>query len=136
MLGLLNFFEVTREGWISPQDGLYYCQKDKNCKNKKIFKWFFPTLPKMPNVMLIVYLPKIFSSVAGLFRLDPLHLLSAGTVLTLEPSVRCVSGVLVCVPHLGSVYWSLVCGSKLSRVPAVSTTAGPRWNTSCREHLE
>ena len=35
MLGLLNFFEVTREGWISPQDGLYYCQKDKNCKNKK-----------------------------------------------------------------------------------------------------
>ena len=49
--------------------------------------------------MLIVYLPKIFSSVAGLFRLDPLHLLSAGTVLTLEPSVRCVSGVLVCVPH-------------------------------------
>ena len=49
--------------------------------------------------MLIVYLPKIFSSVAGLFRLDPLHLLSAGTVLTLEPSVRCVPGVLVCVPH-------------------------------------
>ena len=68
-----------------------------------MFKWFFPILPKMPNLMLIVYLPKIFSSVAGLFRLDPLHLLSAGTVLTLEPSVRCVSGVLVCVPHPGSL---------------------------------
>ena len=64
-----------------------------------MFNWFFPILPKMPNLMLIVYLPKIFSSIPGLFRLDPLHLLSAGTVLTLESSVRCVSGVLVCVPH-------------------------------------
>ena len=25
VLGSLNFFEVTREGWISPKDGLYYC---------------------------------------------------------------------------------------------------------------
>ena len=64
-----------------------------------MFKWFFPTLPKLPKLVLIVYLPKIFSSVAVLFCLDPLLLLSAGTVLTLEPSVRCVSGVLVCVPH-------------------------------------
>ena len=54
-------------------------------------------------LMLIVYLPKIFSSEAGLFRLDPLLLLSAGTVLSSEHSVRCVSGVLVCVPHLGSL---------------------------------
>ena len=58
---------------------------------------------KAGNLMLIVYLPKIFSSVAGLFHLDPLLLLSAGTVLTSEPSVSCFSGVLVCVPHLGSV---------------------------------
>ena len=98
-----------------------------------MFKWFFPILPKMPNLMLIVYLPKIFSSVAGLFRLDPLHLLSAGTVLTLEPSVRCVSGVLVCVPHPGPVYWSLVCGSELSTVPALSRRRGSRWNRPATE---
>ena len=45
-----------------------------------MFKWFFPTLTKIPNLMLIVYLPKIFSSVAGRFCLDSLNLLSAGTV--------------------------------------------------------
>ena len=61
-----------------------------------MFKWFFHILPKMPNLMLIVYLPKIFSSVAGLFHLDPLHLLSAGTVLTKSP-VSGVSQVCSCV---------------------------------------
>ena len=26
-----------------------------------MFKWFFPSLPKLPNLKLIVYLPKMFS---------------------------------------------------------------------------
>ena len=56
-----------------------------------------PILPKMPNLMLIVYLPKIFSSVAGLFPLDPLNLLSAGTVLTWLSPVSGVSQVCSCV---------------------------------------
>ena len=62
-----------------------------------MFKLFFPILPKMPNLMLIVYLPKIFSSVAGLFPLDPLNLLSAGTVLTWLSPVSGVSQVCSCV---------------------------------------
>ena len=61
-------------------------------------------------------------------HLAPLVWLSAGFVLTSETNVRCVSGVLVCVPHLGSVYWSLVCGSELSTVPAVSGRGGSERN--------
>ena len=49
-------------------------------------------------MLILVYLPKIFSSVADLFHFDPLHLLSAGTVLILEPSaVSGVSQVCSCV---------------------------------------
>ena len=55
------------------------------------------------------------------------------TVLTSEPSVRCVSGVLVCVSHPGSVYWSLVCGSELITVPALSRRRGSRWNRPATE---
>ena len=60
----------------------------------------------------------LLSSVAGLFRLGPLLLLTAGTVLTSEPSVRCVSGVCVGGGHPGSVYRPLVCD--ISTVPALS----------------
>ena len=61
-------------------------------------------------------------------HLAPLVWLSAGAVLNLEPSVRYVLGVLVCVPHPGSVYWSLAYGSELSTVPALSRSRGSTWN--------
>ena len=55
------------------------------------------------------------------------------TVLTSEPSVRCVSGVLVCVPHPGLVHWSFVCGSELSTVPALGRRRGLGWNRPATE---
>ena len=88
-----------------------------------MFKWFFPSLPKLPNLKLIVYLPKMFSP-AGVpsWSCCPAH---------------CWHSTELRTTHKWPVYWPqvrythehtethLTMGYEVSREPAVNRRTRP-----------